>query len=508
MNRWFRSISAMLSALVLAGALHAAPPPPGGGMDQLRNPLRQRPLPEPPPLPQYTLTAPCTTGPAPELRTELIAVYFHVGWAKVPGATQYVIARYTPVEKRPVVITPAGFNPAPSPYLLEYWDHPSEARVPNQYTVTAIQADGCTGSATVTVGPFTAPNPPTLSATRVTATSAKLVWPQMRGATFYRVDGPGIANTGVYLKAETYTPGQMPMLIAPLDVGSAGQNLTKTFAVGLAGGEFHVTAIYPDTADYSTPARAIVPALAQCGISHISPTSGTSTTPITITGHDFNFASNLWFVAPNKDYGMPFTVNSPTTITATTLVSGVVKVQTPAGVCVSSQRFELAGQSAPPADVLVPGVVGLSFTGAVQVLQRAGFNPVGVSGPAGPLAIVQTQQPQGGARAQPGSTVSLTTVAVATGFSEITLYNNMQYQHSLNVWLFDQATGTWSGGDSVGYGSTTTLTLTSGHQHFVLAVDPSKCGGQNDHNNPACEYWRLPGVPGDSNGPTTTVGIN
>jgi hypothetical protein len=158
--------------------------------------------------------------------------------------------------------------------------------------------------------------------------------------------------------------------------------------------------------------------------------------------------------------------------------------------------------------VLVPGVVGLSLSGAIQVLNQAGFVPTGGSGPAGSNAVVQKQIPAGGARAPARSAVSLFTVANASGYSGLTLYNNMQQQRSVNVWLFDQATGAWSGGSSVEYGSTTSLSLSTGHVYFVVVLDPTKCGGANDHDNAACEYWRLPGVPGDENGPTTTVPIN
>jgi len=74
--------------------------------------------------------------------------------------------------------------------------------------------------------------------------------------------------------------------------------------------------------------------------------------------------------------------------------------------------------------------------------------------------------------------------------------------------LFDQATGAWSGRSSVEYVSTTSLSLSTGHVYFVVVLDPTKCGGANDHDNAACEYWRLPGVPGYENGPPTTVPIN
>ncbi len=155
----------------------------------------------------------------------------------------------------------------------------------------------------------------------------------------------------------------------------------------------------------------------------------------------------------------------------------------------------------------MPGVVGLSLNGAIQVLKNAGFQPLGGGGPSGANAIVLKQNPQGGARAAAHSAVSLFTVAAASGYSQITLTNSMEQQRSVNVWLYDQ--GAWSQGSSVDYGSSTTFSLTSGHVYLVLVVDPQQtgCGGKNDHDNPSCEYWRLPGIPADANGPSATVDI-
>ncbi len=52
------------------------------------------------------------------------------------------------------------------------------------------------------------------------------------------------------------------------------------------------------------------------------------------------------------------------------------------------------------------------------------------------------------------------------------------------------------------------VAVPSGRRYFVLALDPTRCGGQNSLRRFACEYGRLPGVPGDEKGPATMVPID
>jgi hypothetical protein len=516
MKKWIRPIAAMLSALTLCGALHAAP--------QDRSRIQRPPLGE---LPTPTLRPPCTTGPAPQVQAKVHNVYVELTWPAVPGATTYWIGRDVPARSG------SGTNLTPTPFqATEFWDAVPDIREAYRYTVTAVQPDGCTGRTAVAVpGPFPTPNP-VGSGTHPSPTQVVLTWAEQFGATGYRIDGPGIPITGLYLDGTTFELGKKPPMIGVPAAWSTTQYAASATLPGqdAQGAWYSIVALYPQAADYSNPRKIWVPRVKPV-ITGISPSSGTlGQTVVTITGQYLTAPGDaqnptVWF--GTSPQGIDSTYNgsvailktvSPTVITAVANASGYVQVSaylaggggiTPSGVGVSPTPFlgfNAPPQNEPPPQKLVPGVVGLSLTGAIQVLQNAGFVPTG--GTAGPTAIVRTQSPQGGARASAGSTVTLTTVAQALGYSKLTLYNNMAQQRSVNVWLFDQATGAWSGGSALGYGSSTTLNLSSGRQYFALALDPTKCGGQNSPQNSACEYWRLPGVPGDEKGPTMTVPIN
>jgi hypothetical protein len=516
MNKWIRPIAAGLTALALCAALYAAP--------QDRPRIQRPPLGE---LPTYTLRPPCTTGPAPQVQAKVQNVYVQLAWPAVPGATTYWVGRNVPARSG------TGTNLTPAPFqATEFWDAVPDIREAYQYTVTAVQADGCTGYTAVSVpGPFPTPNPYG-SATHPDPTQVVLTWAEQFGATGYRIDGPGIPNTGLYLDGTKFELGKKPQRIGvPSATWDTQYELSATLpGQGPQGAWYSIVALYPEAADYSNPRRIFVPRVKPV-ITGISPSSGTlGQTVVTITGQYLTAPGDaqqptVWFGTSQK--GRDNTYNgtvailksvSPTAIAAVANASGYVQVETdlaggggitPSGKAVSPTPFlgfNAPPREEPPPQKLVPGVVGLSLTGAIQVLQNAGFVPTG--GTAGPTAIVRTQSPQGGARAPAGTTVTLTTVATATGYSKLTLQNNMAQQRSVNVWLLDQYTGTWSGGSALAYGATTTLNLSSGRQYFVLALDPTKCGGQNSPQNAACEYWRLPGVPGDAKGPSTAVAIN
>lgn len=524
MNRWFRSIAIVLGALLLSGALHAAPPPPPDAAT--KRPKFQRPPPE---APTYTISPLCTTGPAPQVQVKVQNVYAQLTWSPVPGATSYQVGRSVPARSGTgVALTAAPF------VATEYWDAVPDTRDAYQYNVTAVQADGCMGMTTVAVpGPFATPNPRSQMGSHPSPTQIVLTWTEQFGATSYRIDGPGIPNTGLYLNGTTFQPGKKPAMIGvPKQVGiNTEYELSTTVAgPGVQFALYTVSAQYPNAGDYSNPGKLWVPRVKPI-ITGISPSSGTlGQTLVTITGQYLTDPSDD--VKPSVSFGVSqsgYTASqpgtavtpksvSPTAITAVAPASGYVQLtiynQPVANFvnrasAVSPTAFVgIQAPPPPPPQVLVPGVVGLSLNGAMQVLRRDGFVPIGASGPAGTNAIVQKQTPAGGARAPQGSTVSLITVAAALGYSEVTLYNNMQQQRSVNVWMLDQTTGAWSGGSAVAFGSTTKLDLKTGHTYFVLVLDPSKCGGQNNVSNGACEYWRLPGVPGDEDGPTTTVPIN
>jgi hypothetical protein len=514
MNRWVRPIAAVLSAFALCAAQQAAP--------QDRSRIQRPPLRE---LPANTLRPVCS-GPAPQVQAKIHNVYVQLTWPAVAGATAYLIGRSVPARSG------TGTTLTPGPFTAtEFWDAVPDIREAYQYNVTAGQADGCTGSTAVAVpGPFRTPNPYG-SGTHPNPTQIVLNWAEQFGAIGYRIDGPGIPITGLYLEGTKFELGKKPQRIgAPSAIWDTQYELSATLpGQDVQGAWYSIVALYPEAADYSNPRRIFVPRV-QPVITSISPSSGTlAQTEVTITGQYLTAPGDaqqptVWFGTSQK--GRDSTYNgtvailkavSPTVIRAVANASGYVQVETylagsggisPSGKAVSPTPFlgfNAPPREEPPPQKLVPGVVGLSLTGAIQVLQNAGFVPTG--GTAGPTAIVRTQNPQGGAKAAVGSTVTLTTVAQSLGYSKLTLTNNMAQQRSVNVWLLDQATGAWTGGSALGYGSSTTLNLSSGRTYFVLALDPSRCG-QNNPQNANCEYWRLPGVPGDKDGPTMPVAIN
>jgi PASTA domain-containing protein len=516
MSNGFRSIAAMFALLLLGGALHAAPPPPPGGAT-----TRPKLTPPPAPAPTFRLQPGCA-GPAPQVQVSTHAVYVQLTWSSVPGSRTYWVGRSVPSRSGSgVKLTTDNF------LQTEYWDAVPDPRDTYQYTVTAVDPNGCTGSTSVAVaGPFATPNPKSLGSGRPDAMQVVLIFSEQFGAISYRIDGPGIPITGQYINGTTFVPGKKPTYIGtPRQTsGTTVYDMSVTVAsAGVGAATYTVSAQYPGASDYANPAKIWVPRVMPI-ITSISPSGGTlGQTLVKITG---KYLSDPGDVEPpvvrfgvpqggatptNPGKQVPTKSVSPTEITAYGAASGYVQVTTrttaPMGTSTISAVSPTAWSGTPPL-VLVPGVVGLSLNGAMQVLRQDGFVPIGGSGPTGTNAIVQKQTPAGGARAPQGSTVSLMTVAAARGYSELTLYNNMQQQRGVNVWLFDQAANSWSGGSSLGYHATTTLNLKSGRMYFVLVLDPGKCGGQNNYADSNCEYWRLPGVPGDEDGPTTAVAIN
>lgn len=523
MTRLFRSIATVLATLLLSGALHAAPPqppgppPPSDGVS--KRPIRVKPPAE---VPTFTLVPGCQ-APAPQVQVKVQNVYVQLTWSPMAGATTYWVGRSVPSRSG------SGTKLTPGPFLAtEFWDAVPDIRDAYQYTVTAVDANGCTGATSVAVpGPFPTPNPQFAGAGHPDPTRAVLMWTEQFGAISYRIDGAGIPITGRYISGTTFELGKKPAYIGTLrQVGSSTRYelMADVPGAGIAPSEYRITAQYPGASDYANPGKIWVPRVTPI-ITSISPDKGTlGETLVKITGKYLSDSSDP--ERPEVRFGvprdgamestpgkvMPAKTVSSTEITAYAAASGHVQITprtgSPPGTTATVWAVSATAFAGTPPLKTVPGVVGLSLKGAMEVVEQYGFAPIGASGPTGTNAIVQKQTPAGGAKAPIGSTVSLMTVAAARGYSKVTLVNNMQHQRGVNVWLFDQATNAWSGGSAVAFGSTTTLELKTGRSYFVLALDPSQCGGQNDVSNAACEYWRLPGVPGDEEGPSTAVPIN
>jgi hypothetical protein len=528
MTRRLRSISLGLGALMLASALAAAPPPPAGSAVSAPNP-QTGPAPARP-VPQAIVPR-CTSGPAPQVHVNIQSVYVQLTWPAVTGATSYGVSRIVQRTGAGTSLTPMAITGT------EFWDAVPDIREAYQYTVTAIQSNGCTGSAAVPVsGPYALPNPQYGRGEHPSDTQVVLSWDEQFGAISYRIDGPGIPNTGLYLPGTTFVEGQKPPVAGKPWPGHALNWLSATVNVqGVQASYYTISAQYPNASDYAHPGSIGVPRT-QPVITSISPSGGIiGQAIVTITGRYLADPSDscrgvAFGVPPTGStpghsgiYTSSIQLAAPTQFKAVASASGYVEVSAcevwPQGGPYSGRQYEVkavspvpfAGANAPPPpppQVRVPGVVQLGLNDAMQVLRNAGFQPLGGGGPATANAIVIKQVPAGGAMAPAHSAVSLFTVGAASGYSQLTLYNNMAAHHTVNVWLFDQATGDWSGGSSLDFGASTPLTLASGHMYMALVLDPALCGGQNDHNNASCEYWRLPGVPADTNGPSVTVPIN
>jgi hypothetical protein len=253
-------------------------------------------------------------------------------------------------------------------------------------------------------------------------------------------------------------------------------------------------------------------------ITDFFPKVGPPNSKVTIKGKNLNGTQGVFMGVLPYYSGDPvnFTVIDSATITAIMCLgnttspnclsdTGWIAVNTPAGRAVSLHEFVPQYQLPPP--VVVPNLVGQSLQTAVQTLQQSGLQEGTVSGATGFNLVVVNQSPSAGSSVRQGSSVDLTVAAAPTGWSAITLWNNLPDDQSVYVDLYDYSTGSWStqnNGNLLGPGESVTINFPTQTAYKVVDVNPDWCGGQNDPTNTDCVLsweWTFPGNP---QGPTWT----
>jgi hypothetical protein len=251
-----------------------------------------------------------------------------------------------------------------------------------KYTVSSIQRDGCYGSFSFTAGPFTSLPTPLLSATRGAAPAVvNLAWEPQLGALKYRIDGPGLPNSGVYLGTAVFVPGpdfpQFPASSFGVTTSVPCPTCPAEYVYtvpdpGPGQLTYRLVAVYPgNAADYANPRQAVVAAVPVCNARGIAPQSGPAGTGVTIFGNNFFFVKQVYRLDlyGNRYVAAPFKVVSSSAITTTSAFDGPFKIETAAGTC-TSPNFAITA-APPPPKVTVPGVVGRSLKDARQIEARA-----------------------------------------------------------------------------------------------------------------------------------------
>jgi hypothetical protein len=266
-----------------------------------------------------------TAGPAPQVSpATILAIYVHLSWSPVPGAVAYYLDRVnTSLPNQ----SPVSLSSTLSHGSYEYWDAVPDPRYTYQYSITAMQANGCYGTTRVTVPKtaFTTPNPQYAFGRRLWSqtgatnlTDGRLIWSGVFGATAYRIDGPDMGPYGTYVSAGTYIQGKMPTP-GPFGMPLNGQN-TDTYYyqnsqilscptctisypltnLGTDEHDYKITAIYyRNFADYQHQTAATIPALG-CAAGNPSPSSGPIGTIVTLNqGRGLSFVRSVGIVYDN-----------------------------------------------------------------------------------------------------------------------------------------------------------------------------------------------------------------
>ncbi len=165
-------------------------------------------------------------GPPPQAVTVSgIPLVARLAWKATPNASRYAVYRNDGTGPS-VERTPAGFTG------IQFQDQLPDPRPTYMYTVVAYYADGTWGESPAV--PFISPplvNPAGFTASHLGGGNVAFKWQVVPGAAQYRLDGPGLPNTGRHQTATAVT-------IAGIPPGP---------------GTWKVTALYPGNfADYAT----------------------------------------------------------------------------------------------------------------------------------------------------------------------------------------------------------------------------------------------------------------
>jgi hypothetical protein len=453
---------------------------------------------------------PCNTGPAPQVTATVIGVYVHLVWDPVPGARAYSIERLYEIDTLNgpswigSVITPPLFGGYPDTAAspsLGFWDAVPDVGRAYQYKVLATQRLGCVGTTMfATNGPIWTPNAPGIAGLRSAPTIGTLSWAEDFGVLAYRVSGSGIPTPWMELKAGTFTEGSKPALAVDSNLAYQNNRFTYTLSnMPITTADYALVAVYPNGI-VSNAVHASVPQ-GTCSIDSFSPASGSAGTVLSIKGKHFEKASRVLFNSAQST-AAPLAV-SPTSVTVVVpdlsywfLPQDMsIQLDTEWGRCEALSKFHATD----PPKVTVPPLINKSLQSAMQLLHdnQLVFGSV-TAGSNAATALVQTENPQAGAKVSPGTVVnvSTTTGSAASGFKELQLLNNLPSGAAVYVWLVDYSMGDYveqNGGNLLASQGTATVTIPSGHWIAIYDVDPQnpQCGGRNDPaDTGACVVWQ------------------
>jgi len=292
---------------------------------------------------------------------------------------------------------------------------------------------------------------------------------------------------------------------------------------------YSIIALYPgNLADYQHPAVTPPALVLPCTITGIWPDSGYLGQRVRLSGVNLTYADQEHFILDAHGDWFTQNLSNPTGDLISVETSGFTPLQgsppytgtflvhTPAGWCQSPWKYTVMGAPPPqpppppPPTPVVTNVIGDALPNAISRLQQDGFGASVKKGPTTPQAVVYQEDPQAGAHANKGTTVSLTTYdpsaagSTPGGYSKVTLENGSA--DGLSVWLWDATAPGWvQQGTSLAKGAETDLGLSgAGHTYTIYAVFESlNCGPQDTNCN---VHWQNSYV-GDPNGPATYVPI-
>ena len=201
------------------------------------------------------------------------------------------------------------------------------AGVPATFTVSSYSTIKATVPVIVSPGPITVTTPDGIA----TSTASFGIVPVISGFT----PTHGKVGTSVAITGSGFTGASAVKFNTAAAVFTVTSDTAITATVPAAAITGKITVVVSGTASKSSTPFYVVPT-----ISGFSPTSGTTGTPVAITGTGFTHATNVLFAGTAATY----TVASPTTINATVppgATTGKITVRTAGGSATSTTTFTI-----------------------------------------------------------------------------------------------------------------------------------------------------------------------
>ena len=194
-----------------------------------------------------------TAAPAPTgLQVAGTTVSATLAWQAVTGAVLYVMKRDqagVPTVQRSIF-----------PTVRTLQDKGLLPGIAYTYTISANQADGSSGSASVA---YTTPppvNPSGFTAAQVAQGAARLIWQPVPGASYYVVLGPGSSNGGVKVSDTTFIVTGAPSGLQTWSVGSYYDPAPPSTSTTVGPGAVSTPAAQFSTAQANIRAPSVAPA--------------------------------------------------------------------------------------------------------------------------------------------------------------------------------------------------------------------------------------------------------